>query len=61
METYLIPQSTHFHDGRISIAPDHKAIRVQLQLENDNRGPGLWKFKNSLLEDEIYVKLITDS
>ena len=48
-------------DTLVSIAPDHKAIRVQLQLENDNRGPGLWKFNNSLLEDEIYVKLITDS
>lgn len=48
-------------DTLVSIAPDHKAIRVQLQLENDNRGPGLWKFNNSLLQDEIYVKLITDS
>ena len=45
----------------VSIGPDHKAIRVHLQLENDNRGPGLWKFNNSLPEDEIYVKLITDS
>ena len=44
----------------VSIAPDHKAI-CQLSLENDNRGPGLRKFNNSLLEDEIYVKLITDS
>ena len=25
-----------------------------MQLENDNRGPGLWKLNNSLLEDEIY-------
>ena len=48
-------------DTLVSIAPDHKAIRVQLQLENDNRGPRLWKFNNSLLEDEISVKLITDS
>ena len=48
-------------DTLVSIAPDHKAIRVPLQLENDNRGPGLWKFDNSLLEDEISVKLITDS
>ena len=45
----------------VSIAPDHKAIRVQLHLEKDSRGPGLWKFNNSLLEDEIYVNLITDS
>ena len=48
-------------DTLVSIAPDHKAIRVQLQLENDHRGPRLWKFNNSLLEDEISVKLITDS
>ena len=56
----LANRVSHF-DTLVSIAPDHKAIRVQLQLENDNRGPGLWKFNNSLLEDEIYVKLITDS
>ena len=42
----------------VSIAPDRK---LHLQLENDNRGTGLWKFNNWLLEDEIYVKLITDS
>ena len=44
----------------VSMAPDHKAI-CQLSLENDNRGPGLRKSNNSLLEDEIYVKWITDS
>ena len=56
----LANRVSHF-DTLVSIAPDHKAIRVQLQLENDNRGPGLWKFNDSLLEDEVFVKLITDS
>ena len=36
----------------VSIAPDHKAI-CQLSLESDNRGPGLRKFNNSSLENEI--------
>ena len=57
IDFYLVSQPLA---NRVSIAPDHKAI-CQLSLENDNRGPGLRKFNNSLLEDEIYVKLVTDS
>ena len=35
---------------RISIVPDHNAI-----FKNDfNRGPSLWKFNNTLLEDNNY-------
>ena len=45
-------------DSRTSIAPDHKAVRLKLKISNCCRGPGLWKFNNSLLEDEKYVNLI---
>ena len=48
-------------DSRISIAPDHKAVRLKLKISNCSRGPGLWKFNNSLLEDENYVNLIKDN
>ena len=38
-----------------SIAPDHKAIYISLSWSNPTpRGPGLWKFNNSLLNDEEY-------
>ena len=39
-----------------SVAPDHKAIYILLSWCNPTpRGPGLWKFNNSLLNDEEYV------
>ena len=44
---------------RPSIAPDHKAIFLDIELKSEViRGPGTWKFNNSLLEDEKYVILI---
>ena len=46
---------------KTSIAPDHKAVKLRFNLINRKRGPGLWKFNNSLLKDETYVNLISDS
>ena len=44
---------------RISVAPDHNAIFLSIDVKNDfNRGPGLWKFNNTLLEDNNYKELI---
>ena len=44
---------------RISIAPDHNAIFLSIDVKNDfSRGPGLWKFNNTLLEDNNYKELI---
>ena len=45
-------------ETKASNAPDHKAIKLTLKLLEEKRGPGLWKFNNSLVEDEEYVKLI---
>ena len=45
-------------DTKASIAPDHKAGKLCLQLNYHNRGPGLWKFNNSLLDDERFISLI---
>jgi len=45
-----------------SIAPDHKAIFISLSWHNlTPRGPGLWKFNNSLLNDEHYVTKICET
>ena len=49
-------------ETRTSIAPDHKAIFLSLKIENNfTRGPGTWKFNNSLLQDENYLQLIKDN
>ena len=47
-------------ETKASNAPDHKAIKLTLKLLEEKRGPGLWKFNNSLVEDEEYVKLIKE-
>jgi len=45
-----------------SIAPDHAAIYISLSWEGKTpRGPGLWKFNNTLLKDEQYVAMIRDT
>ena len=45
-----------------SVAPDHKAIYISLSWSNPTpRGPGLWKFNNSLLNDEEYVNKIRET
>ena len=41
--------------------PDQKAVKLSLKLSQVMRGPGLWKFKNSLLKDKNYLTLITES
>ncbi len=47
---------------RTTIAPDYKAIFLNVEISNDiKRGPGSWKFHNQLLEDEEYKTLIKDS
>lgn len=44
---------------RTSIAPDHKSIFLNIEIKSEfARGPGLWKFNNTLLEDDNYKELI---
>ena len=45
----------------VSNAPDHKAVKLKLNSPNNKRGPGLWKFNNSLLDDESYATLIREN
>ena len=45
-----------------AIAPDHDAISISLSLPNlCPRGPGFWKFNNTLLNDEQYVSRVRDT
>ena len=49
-------------DIQISIAPDHNMILLSLPWPTENpRGPGFWKFNNSLLEDKEYTTKILGS
>ena len=43
---------------KVSNAPDHKAVELDLRIRSEKRGPGLWKFNNSLVEDNEFVELI---
>ena len=46
-------------EERSSIAPDHKAIFLGLELQSEpKRGHGTWKFNNTLLEDPDYIELL---
>ena len=45
-----------------SIAPDHNAIYTSLSWSCETpRGPGLWKFNNTLLKDEEYVEWVRET
>ena len=50
-------------ETRASIAPDHKAIFLSIEIDtNLKRGPGCWKFNNQLLaEDDEYKKVVEDN
>ena len=41
------------------IAPNHNATFLKISIRNEfNRGPGTWKFNNSLLEDNDFKERI---
>ena len=46
---------------KVSNASDPKAVKLKLNSPNNKRGPGLWKFNNSLLDDEGYATLIREN
>ena len=51
---YVIKSET-----RTSIAPDHKAIFLNLKIDKDfKRGPGTWKFNNETLKEFEMLKVV---
>ena len=45
-----------------SVVPDHQAIHMSLLWRNETpRGPELWKFNNTLLDDEQYLANIRET
>ena len=49
-DTYIIP----------GYRSDHSGILLDLTLNENERGRGYWKFNNSLLKDQKYIKLVKD-
>lgn len=65
LDFWLISSSTQEEVVSVDIIPairtDHSAITIHINgIEETRRGPTFWKFNSSLLEDEEYIKLITD-
>ena len=56
-----LTQHVYNVETKTAITPVHKAIKLTLKLSQVTRGPGLWKFNNSLLKDKNYLILITES
>ena len=56
IEFFLVSRPISYNvkrtEVRSFIAPDHKAIFLGMELQSElKRGPGTWKFNNTLLED----------
>ena len=56
VENWVIKTNT-----KVSNVLDHKAVVLDLKILSEKRGPGLWKFNNSLVEDNEYVELIEEN
>ena len=53
---------TKVHDSGISAGyrTDHNMISLTLGISEERRGPGIWKFNDSLLQDESYTLMVKD-
>lgn len=54
-ENVLDRQMLRTIEIRPGILSDHSLVNLELTLFKGNRGPGLWRFNNSLLEDTNFV------
>lgn len=62
----LILLSTHLSDGashialKVSTQSDHSLFLLQVHKTTQVKGPGMWKFNPALLENETFIKVMTD-
>ena len=56
VENWVVKTNT-----KVSNAPDHKAVVLDLKILSEKRGLGLWKFNNSIVEDNKYVEYIKEN
>ena len=41
---------------QLSVLSDHSILNLEISVHTSDKGPGLWRFNNSLLEDEMFVR-----
>ena len=66
LDFWLISSSVQEEVEDVDIIPairkDHSAITMHINvIEETGRGPSLWKFNSSLLQDDEYISLITEN
>ena len=66
LDFFLISFECFLYADATNIIPgyrmDHSGITMDLVLNyNNERGKGYWKFNNSLLKDQEYIKLVKDT
>ena len=65
LDFWLMTSSIQEEVENVDVIPeirtDHSAISMHINgIKEIRRGPSFWKFNSSLLEDEVYNKLVTD-
>lgn len=64
LDFFLISRSLMYSTRNATITPslnsDHSMINLDLSIDNEQRGPGFWKFNNALLNDIEYLTMVTD-
>ena len=64
LDYFICNKSTFLKTSKINhiymSCSDHKAILLEIKTEQFKRGPGIWKFNDSLLNDEFFLKEINN-
>ncbi|PIK36905.1 pol-like protein [Apostichopus japonicus] len=63
LDFFLVSRNLANSTSNVRISPgiqsDHSFVHLKFSIHSAKRGPGYWKFNNSLLDDVVFVELIT--
>ena len=64
LDFFLISRNLNYLVAKSNFSPglnsDHSVVNLDIKTCKEERGPGHWKFNNSLLSDTEYITMITD-
>ena len=64
IDMFLVTDCLRNKTDKVDIKPmiltDHSICTLDLDLSTTKRGPGLWKFNNTLLEDEVFCSKVKE-
>ena len=43
---------------KIAPTPDHKAVQIKVDFNQNSRGPGFWKLNVNVLNDQEYIETV---